>query len=170
MYRAKLFLSLVCLGTALSCILALPAANQMHASGAREERWLPPVGLPLQVSGAYRAPPGPYASGHRGIDLPAAPGAQVVAPAGGTVTFAGIVVDRPLVTIRVDASTLLSLEPVRSELAVGDKVMRGQMIGSMSSGGHCYEECVHVGVRSDGVYVNPLQFFFSRPVLLPIMG
>ena len=165
----------------ISCVYALvltlflvnPAAPATPAgaiTAASPGKWLPPVGTALQVSGRYRAPPNRYASGHRGIDLPALPGTVVLAPTAGEVTFAGVVADRPLVTIRVDAQTLVSLEPVRSELIVGDSVSRGTVLGEMASGGHCYAECVHVGVRIDGVYVNPMRFFLARPILLPLAG
>ena len=35
-----------------------------------------------------------------------APGAEVLAPASGTVSFAGTVVDRPVLSIRVDERTV----------------------------------------------------------------
>ncbi|MBC9944462.1 M23 family metallopeptidase [Leucobacter sp. cx-328] len=149
---------------------SIPAPPADATAAASPGKWLPPVGTALQVSGRYRAPPNRYASGHRGIDLPALPGAAVLAPTAGEVTFAGVVADRPLVTIRVDAQTLVSLEPVRSEFVIGDFVSRGAVLGEMASGGHCYAECVHVGVRIDGAYVNPMRFFLARPILLPLSG
>lgn len=89
------------------------------------------------------------------------------APVDGTVSFSGRVVDRPVITIRVDARTLVSLEPVESELAVGAPVARGAVIGALASGGHCGDECVHLGVRVDGEYANPTPFLLDRPILLP---
>jgi len=129
--------------------------------------WHPPLGHPLRVAVAYALPDGPYRAGHRGIDLPAAEGLEVRAPATGTVSFVGTVVDRPLISIRVDDRTLLSLEPVASELQEGDRVVRGEEIGAVASGGHCLAACLHLGVRVDGAYVNPMRFLRARPVLLP---
>lgn len=130
-------------------------------------RWIPPVGSRLTVSGPYLAPPTPYASGHRGIDLVAGPGLAVRAPAAGTVSFVGTVVDRRVLSMRIDEHTVLSLEPVASELSVGDVVEAGDNLGSVSSGGHCFDECLHLGVRFDNEYVNPMRFFLGRPTLRP---
>lgn len=129
--------------------------------------WVPPLGGPLEVSGPYRAPPHRYGSGHRGIDLTARPGDVLVAPAAGTVSYAGTVVDRGVLSIRVDERTVYTLEPVSSPLVVGDAVAAGAVIGEAASGGHCLAECVHLGVRVDGEYVNPLRYLLRRPVLLP---
>lgn len=135
--------------------------------------WLPPIASPLRVSGPYLAPPSPYASGHRGIDLPAEPGDVVFAPAAGTVSFVGRVADRPVLSIRIDERTVVSFEPLDAvgasgeKLTEGDSVHRGQLLGAMAEGGHCASECVHLGVRVDGEYVNPMRFFAEKPVLLP---
>ncbi|MGO3147461.1 MAG: M23 family metallopeptidase [Leucobacter sp.] len=138
--------------------------------GSTALRWLPPLDAPLRVSGPYRAPPTPYAAGHRGIDLPAHPGEQVFAPVSGVVSFAGRVVDRQVLSIRVDARTVVTLEPLEladTDLEAGEVVHRGEQIGVAGSGGHCASECVHLGVRVDDAYVNPMRYFFAKPVLLP---
>lgn len=155
------------LGTSAGVPASAPASALVDASAST--RWLPPLDPPLHISGPYRAPPGPYASGHRGIDLPAKPGAIVIAPVAGNVNFAGTVVDRGVVSVRVDADTVLSIEPVDpgSLPNVGDSVERGQVLGTSAAGGHCAEECIHLGVRVDGEYVNPGRYFFAKPVLLP---
>ncbi len=111
---------------------------------------------------------GRYAAGHRGIDLPSAGvGLPVRSPVAGTVSFVGTVVDRPVVSVRVDLRTVVSLEPVASELQVGDVVGPGSALGTTATGGHCGVACVHLGVRVDGEYVNPLRYFRAKPVLLP---
>lgn len=129
--------------------------------------WEPPLGSPLRVAAAYSLPDGPYRAGHRGIDLPASPGDTVHSPAGGVVSFVGTVVDRPVVSVRVDARTVVSLEPVESGVQAGDAVQRGAVLGTVASGGHCAADCLHLGVRVDGAYVNPMRFLRPRPVLLP---
>lgn len=143
----------------------VPAATPPGKAGAG--LWLPPLGRPLRVSAAYALPNGLYNAGHRGIDLTAASGAIVRSPATGIVSFIGTVVDRPVVSIRVDAHTVLSLEPVSSELHAGDAVARGAELGAVDAGGHCAAACLHIGARVDGAYVNPLRFLRARPVLLP---
>lgn len=135
-------------------------------------RWLPPLHTPFTVTGPYASPPHPYASGHRGIDLRASPGASVAAPSFGTVSFAGNVAGRGVISVRVDERTVVSIEPVVSELGEGDDVRSGDVLGTVGTGGHCVgddgtAECIHLGVRVDGAYVNPLRYFFGRPRLLP---
>lgn len=132
-------------------------------------RWAWPV-MPPQVVGAYAAPPTPYAAGHRGIDLAATPEQHVTAPADATVRFAGVVVDRPVLTLDHGGGVLSSYEPLATELVAGQPVARGAVVGRLASGGHCAGSCLHVGVRVDGAYVSPLLFFDRVPpsVLLPL--
>ena len=150
--------------------------------GLARDHWAPPLDQPLEISGPFRAPPTPYAAGHRGIDLPAFGGETVYAPTDGTVSFIGTVADRGVISIQVDPRTVVSFEPVESlqeslheplqeplqePLAEGSEVARNQPIGVVGEGGHCEAECLHIGVRVDGEYVNPLPYFASKPVLLP---
>ncbi|MFF9562781.1 murein hydrolase activator EnvC family protein [Leifsonia sp. NPDC014704] len=132
-------------------------------------RWMWPVAAPA-VSAPYAAPPTRYAAGHRGIDVTAVSGTPVVAPETATVRFAGMVVDRPVVTLDHGGGVLSSVEPVSSVLPVGSAVARGAVIGVVASGGHCGTACIHVGVRVDGEYVSPMLFFGRVPpaILLPL--
>jgi murein DD-endopeptidase MepM/ murein hydrolase activator NlpD len=125
----------------------------------------------------FEAPPTLFAAGHRGIDLAAAAGAPVTAPADGIVRFVGAVADRPVVTLDHGGGVLSSYEPVAANVAtssaalmVGATVRAGEPIGVISAGGHCEARCLHVGVRIDGAYVSPLLFFDRVPgaVLLPL--
>lgn len=155
----------------LSAALAsAPVTGSVVAGVASADRWLPPIETPLRVSGPYQAPPSAYASGHRGIDLPAGPGDTVFAPVAGTVSFVGRVADREVLSIKVDAHTTVSFEPVDAQalgLVEGTEVLRGEAIGVVATGGHCFAECVHLGVRVSNAYVNPMRYFFRKPVLLP---
>jgi murein DD-endopeptidase MepM/ murein hydrolase activator NlpD len=122
---------------------------------------------------ACRTPPGgarlSRTAGQRGIDIRASPAAEVRAPADGVVHFAGVVVDRPVLSIDHGGGVLSSYEPVETTLHKGDVVRRGQVIGTLAAG-HCASRaCLHFGVRIAGEYVSPLLFLGGQPraVLLP---
>ena len=129
--------------------------------------WAWPVAAPHEIVRPFVAPATPYAPGHRGIDV-RAPGGTVFAPAAGVVHFVGVVVDRPVLSIRHPGGLISSYEPVESPLAAGATVRRGDVIGSVVPG-HCASPCLHFGVRLDGEYVNPLLLLGGLPysVLLP---
>jgi murein DD-endopeptidase MepM/ murein hydrolase activator NlpD len=137
---------------------------------AADPGWAWPVAGPRVVKRGYEAPATRYSAGHRGIDIPAVAGTLVVAPVSGTVRFAGVVVDRPTVTVQTSAGILLSIEPVAARYAVGDAVERGSLLGTVATGGHCAGACIHLGVRVNGEYVSPMRFFggVPRAVLLPL--
>ena len=114
----------------------------------------------------YIAPATEYGPGHRGVDL--ASDGTLRAPADGVVTFAGVVVDRGVLSISHGGGLISSYEPVTTELVAGDVVHRGDVIGTVEPG-HCSQLCVHLGVRVDGEYVSPLLYLgeVPRSVLLP---
>ena len=153
------------LATVLLLLLLLYPGDSSGASSLIE-KWEPPAGRPLQLIRGYEPPPTPYAAGHRGVDLAAVSGRALLAPADGVVSFAGPVAGRGVISIRVDRRTVLSLEPVETPLAEGDLVQRGQTIGTILDG-HCTAACVHLGVRVDGEYVNPMRYLSGVPELLP---
>src|SRR6266508_4283401 len=64
---------------------ALPAASSVQGPGYGTYAW--PVQGP--VLRGFEPPPDPYSSGHRGIDIGAAFGSEMVAAQSGTVAFAG---------------------------------------------------------------------------------
>ncbi|MDQ0676419.1 murein DD-endopeptidase MepM/ murein hydrolase activator NlpD [Pseudarthrobacter siccitolerans] len=98
------------------------------------------------------------------------PRVQVTSPAPGTVSFVGVVVDRPVITIDHGNGLRSSFEPVESTLAAGSVVAAGQPIGTLLAGHCAAASCVHWGVRRGDDYVNPLQFVMDlRPsILLPL--
>ena len=132
--------------------------------------WPWPIAPPIVVGRSFIAPATPYSSGHRGIDLTVATGTDVRSPADGVVTFSGVVVDRPVLTIDVGDDLLVSFEPLEAVVARDGRVARGEVVGRVAQGGHCSTECLHVGVRLRGAYVSPLLFFdrVPRAVLLPM--
>jgi len=133
--------------------------------------WQWPLAPRPRVLRAFDPPPKPWLSGHRGVDLGAAhDGAAVTSPAAGTVSFVGVVVDRPVITIDHGNGLRSSFEPVASTLATGAAVGPGQVLGTALPG-HCgTAACIHWGVRRGDFYVNPLQFVMDmRPsILLPL--
>ena len=60
--------------------------------------WTWPVTPKPAVTRTFQPPAQKWLSGHRGVDLGAAPGTEVRSPAAGTVSFTGVVVDRPVIT------------------------------------------------------------------------
>ncbi|WP_111765293.1 peptidoglycan DD-metalloendopeptidase family protein [Nakamurella deserti] len=132
----------------------------------------PPV-RPPTVLVPFAAPPGPYAAGHRGVDLAAGAGAVVSAPAAGVVVFAGRLVDRGVVSIDHGGGLRSSLEPVTAAVAVGARVAAGAVVGTVDAGHpRCAPAvCVHWGVRLDGVYLDPMALLAPvRVRLLPWDG
>ena len=128
---------------------------------------MPPV--PPVVRG-FDPPAQRWLSGHRGADLKASPGDTVRAPAGGIVSYAGPIVDRPVLVIDHGSGLLSSFEPVRSTLTVGAIVSAGDKVGVVGTGAHCTARCLHWGLRLDGEYIDPLLTIIdTRPsILLPV--
>ena len=150
-------------------VAAITIGGAPTAVAAPETRWSWPVDGPRVIERGYAAPATPYGRGHRGVDIRA--GSTLTAPATGVVRFAGVVVDRPVLTIDHGGGIVSSYEPVVASVAVGDRVARGDQIGTVLDG-HCAVRCVHLGVRVDGQYVSPLRFLDRVPpaVLLPTRG
>ena len=147
-----------------------PAVSTVPTVSSPGARWPWPIAPPIVVGRSFIAPATPYSAGHRGIDLTVGSGADVRSPADGVVTFAGVVVDRPVVTIDVGDDLLVSFEPLAATVVKGDRLARGEVVGRVAEGGHCDRECLHVGVRLRGAYISPLLFFdrVPRAVLLPM--
>jgi murein DD-endopeptidase MepM/ murein hydrolase activator NlpD len=120
-------------------------------------RYRAPVTVPVRLLRPFAAPPQPWAAGHRGVDLALDEGGTVVAPGPGTVTVAGTVVDRGVVTIAHPDGRRSSLEPVAATVVVGQAVASGDPVGTLSGErSHCTPRCLHWGVREGTVYVDPL--------------
>lgn len=156
----------------LSAVLALAlSGGATDATPAARGHWSWPLSPKPSVLRTFDPPDKPWMSGHRGVDLgPAPDGGRVTSPADGVVTFAGVVVDRPVLTIDHGDGLRSSFEPLTSGLKPGDAVRKGQALGAVEPG-HCGSvTCLHWGVRRGEDYVNPLDFVQDmRPsVLLPL--
>ncbi|MDQ0924219.1 murein DD-endopeptidase MepM/ murein hydrolase activator NlpD [Pseudarthrobacter sp. W1I19] len=148
------------------------AAPQTEVSATVEApSWMWPLTPRPDVLRDFDPPPKPWLSGHRGVDLGAVSDrAEVIAPAAGTVSFVGVVVDRPVIAIDHGNGLRSSFEPVDSTLTAGSVVAAGQVVGTLVPGHCAAASCVHWGVRRGDDYVNPLQFVMDlRPsILLPL--
>lgn len=127
---------------------------------------------PVSVARLASLPAQNWLPGHRGIDLATSVGRAVTSPGAGEVTYAGVVVNRPVVSVRHAGGFVSSLEPVDATVRVGDVVGIGDTLGTVSTAaGHCAPAtCVHWGLRRDGRYVNPLDYLrgYGQVRLLPL--
>lgn len=148
--------------------LAAEARDDADDSVQTSARWEYPL-ADGEVIRAFEAPAHEYAPGHRGIDLRSGGDDLVLAPAAGTIAFAGPVAGRPVVTIDHGGGLVSSLEPVETTLTPGSAVVGGDPIGALSPAGHTGPGTLHLGARLDGVYINPLLLLAEvpRPILLP---
>ncbi|KQP01291.1 murein hydrolase activator EnvC family protein [Leifsonia sp. Leaf264] len=155
---------------ALLAPIGLAAAPAASEDPAPRGDWRWPLTPPVEIVAEFVAPATRYSAGHRGIDLATASGTAVLAPTDAVVSFVGVVVDRPLITLAYGDGVLVSLEPVLASVGEGDQVERGQVIGTAASGGHCGDGCLHLGVRVHGEYISPLAYITGLPraVLLPL--
>jgi murein DD-endopeptidase MepM/ murein hydrolase activator NlpD len=150
-----------------------PVGDAAVAPGAAEAReadtpWAWPSTSRVVVR-PWEAPESEYGPGHRGLDVAAARGTPVVAVASGTVTFAGPVGGRPVVTVDHGDGLVSTLDAVDPTVVTGDHVEQGDPVGTTAAG-HCARQaCLHIGARLDGRYVDPAAFLprAAWPVLLP---
>lgn len=135
----------------------------MHAGTAWASAWVLPVsnGSPVLGFGVQ------YAGGtHRGVDIEAPAGAEIIAPAGGTVSFAGQVPADGggtcgAVTVELANGHRVSLLPLEGVcVAVGDAVSAGDALGSLPAVGDDSSAAphLHVGLRSGELYLDPTPF------------
>jgi murein DD-endopeptidase MepM/ murein hydrolase activator NlpD len=145
-----------------------PMPTSAHAAAGTTISWGWPVAPPHPIERPFIAPDSAYGPGHRGIDISSTDGTAVIAPADGVVSFAGMVINRPVLAIQHADGLVSSYEPVESDLLRGTRIQRGDTIGRLLSG-HCTSACLHFGVRLYGQYVSPLNYLggIPRSVLLP---
>jgi murein DD-endopeptidase MepM/ murein hydrolase activator NlpD len=140
-----------------------------------------PVGAPrpLVVRG-WEPPSSPYGPGHRGVDLAATAGTPVRAAASGTVSFAGSVAGRGVLTITLtgtgDPPLRTTYEPVRPLVEEGAAVTAGQVVASVEPGSSHCRGCLHWGLRRGTEYLDPLTLLPPSLLrrgpsrLLPVFG
>ncbi|MFE7115307.1 murein hydrolase activator EnvC family protein [Streptomyces sp. NPDC057654] len=135
---------------------------------------------PLVVR-AWEPPPTPWAAGHRGVDLAARAGQAVRAAGGGTVSFAGTVAGRGVLSVELSGTGSPPLrttyEPVRATARAGDRVAAGETVGVLRAGpSHCAAACLHWGLLRGHRYLDPLSLLPPEMLgggpsrLLPVFG
>lgn len=152
------------LGVLILCALALPVGT------ARAWTW--PVNGPV-VRGFSFDRVHPYAAGeHRGIDIAAGVGEQVLSPAAGVVSFAGTVPSGgKTISIRTASGTTVTLLHLRSiGVRRGALVNEAAVVGSAgpSDESELTEPHVYLGIRTSADpqgYLDPLDFLPARPTV-----
>ena len=154
-------------------VLALPVTFMViglgSASPSSQPSATPGWGWPVRgpVLRGFDAPEDPFGAGHRGIDIAAPIGTAVVAPAPGTVTFAGKVGGHLFVTLD-HGGELTSTYSWVSAMSVrkGDTVNAGQSFATTGAGhpGSVVPH-LHFGVRLAGAYLDPLDFLADLGVV-----
>jgi murein DD-endopeptidase MepM/ murein hydrolase activator NlpD len=111
-----------------------------------------------QVTRYFEAPESPYGPGHRGVDLAAAPGQEVLAADVGVVVFAGQVAGHGVVSLDHDGGLRTTYQPITPTVTTGEQVYRGQPLGTVTPGhpGCSVPACLHWGARRGTEYVDPL--------------
>ena len=135
-----------------------------------------PLRPPPAVARVYDAPSPDWKPGHRGVDLPGAPGQPVYAAGTATVVFAGQLAGRPVVSLAHPGGLRTSYEPVQATVRPGQTVTAGQLLGTLLAGhpGCAATACLHWGAmwgaaaRAD--YVNPLGLLAETPIRLKPVG
>lgn len=103
-----------------------------------------------------------YAAFHDGVDILAAPGAPIVAPARGKVVFAGRMMDGAEVVVLAHDNGLVSLYahlqdgPLAPPVKAGDIVAAGDRIGSVGLTGITTGYHLHWAVYQGGEPLDPL--------------
>ncbi|MGH3497173.1 MAG: peptidoglycan DD-metalloendopeptidase family protein [Nocardioidaceae bacterium] len=136
--------------------------------------WSWPLSPAPKVVATFDQPTGPYAPGHRGVDLAGSVGQPVLAVADGRVSFVAAIAGVPIVVVDHGAQRS-TYQPVSAWVHTGDSVSAGDPLGSLSlAGSHCWPAaCLHLGrVVGSGhakTYLNPLDLLGGQPVrLLPL--
>jgi len=152
----------------LAAVVPAPAVAA-PAVLAAAARWVAPMDGALDVTRPFEAPPGPYAAGHRGVDLGVAPGSPVRAAGDGVVVFAGMVAGRPVISIDHANGLRTTYEPVDPSVAAGQQVARGSPIGTLLAGhaGCPRAACLHWGARRGETYLDPMALL--RPVQVRLL-
>lgn len=140
-----------------------PGGGSPPASSPDRGDYRPPVDAP--VVDPFREPSGPYGPGNRGLEYATAPGGTARSIGSGVVVFAGQVAGRLVVSVSHPDGLRSALTGLGSvTVTTGTVVEQGTPLGTTL-------DRLHLGVRSDGRYLDPALLFDSGPprraVLVP---
>jgi murein DD-endopeptidase MepM/ murein hydrolase activator NlpD len=173
---APLLLTVTALLMAVAVLLLTVTALLMAVApaaraGEPAPSWRWPLDPVPRVVAGFDAPAGPYAAGHRGVDLAAGVGQPVRSAGAGVVSFAGRVAGRGVVSVTHPSGLRTTYEPVTASVTTGATVRAGQALGTVSAApGHCLPAtCLHWGLRDGDTYLDPLGLLGAvRVRLLPV--
>jgi hypothetical protein len=175
--------SLFLLGSLMAIWISFPAAvpaavpepSVRPPPGTPDPPPVPPLWMPVAgaVVRGFDTRAGPFGPGHRGIDIAASVGELVRSPTAGRVVFAGRVAGRNWVSLLVAPGVLVTLGPLLDAATTADRVRLRTPVGRVGPGhapppvgraGSGREGVtLHLSVRVDGVYVDPLAYLVDRP-------
>lgn len=148
------------------------------APGAASPPMHSPLAGAVSVVKPFDPPAQRWLAGHRGVDLAGTHLSSVLAPAEGTVLFAGTVAGRPVLSIDHGGGLRTTYEPVRATVREGESVRAGETVGHLLVGhpGCPVDACLHWGARvasggpsgDDDDYVDPMGLLSvdDRPIRL----
>jgi murein DD-endopeptidase MepM/ murein hydrolase activator NlpD len=152
--------------------LRLGPARAAPARSAPLGRFRWPLNPAPTVLRHFAVGPHPWSPGHRGVDLAADAGQQVLASGAGVVRFAGRVAGIGVVVVDHGGGLRTTYEPVDATIGVGSRTVAGTRVGTVGAWpGHCAGSCLHWGAIRAGSYIDPLALLgLVPPVLLPLAG
>lgn len=154
----------------LAGVLAITVLVVLAPPARAEPTWVWPLDPRPLVVHEFEPPDAPWGSGHRGVDLLGSPDEPIHAAGAGTVTYAGMLAGRGVITV-THGDLRTTYEPVRPEITVGAEVAAGAVLGTLETRlGHCLPRvCLHWGLRRGDVYLDPLDLVADGPArLLPL--
>jgi Peptidase family M23 len=149
-------------------VILLPVLLALQVGVQPALAWTWPVDGP--VLRPFNLGADPYAGGqHRGVDIGATLGSQVVAPSEGTVSFAGTVAaNGRCITIRTpDGYSVTLVQLGGLGVAKGDAITEGASVGTVGPSGEpgISQPHVHLGIRltaDPNGYLDPLALLPPR--------
>ncbi|MBT1165088.1 M23 family metallopeptidase [Bifidobacterium felsineum] len=143
------------------------SALERHVDSSCSARFDWPVSN-VQINQSFDRPITPWAPGHRGVDLIAGSGETITAPHAGTISFAGRVGGKDVVSIRHRGGVTSTFEPATTDLTLGSAVSRGEIVGTVEGDSdHCESHCLHWGLkRGADDYLNPERYAASGKIVL----
>lgn len=125
---------------------------------------------PTHVTRRADIPEKNWQPGHRGVDLGASPGSDILATENGVVAYVGIIVGTPVVSIDHAGGIRTTYQPVHASVAIGDVVSEGQVIGTLArpTSQFAREHAgLHWGARTGlDSYIDPLTLLEPPPIRL----